>query len=328
MTPTHQTALQPGFLAFHSNRSEDLAEVVINWMRRHPLSPLEEEIVLVQSNGMAEWVKMELARMGGRELLNSLRKRQPFRQGRDLSALPLEDMHAHAHPLLAAWGRQGRDFIRQLDVFDDAQQSKQQFDLPRIDLFDDTPEDEHTPLLKQVQNRIRDLVSLSDLEHTPMPLASSDQSIVFHSAHSKVRELEILHDQLLHLLAAPAQNTALSPREVIVMVPDIEQMAPAIRAVFGQYKRHDKRFIPFDIADMSAKTSSPLIGAMDWLLQLPHKRCCMSELVDLLEVPAIASRFGIDPDSLPRLTQWMEGAGADWPCVSACTRLGLRLERP
>lgn len=65
MTPTNQTDLQPGFLAFHSNRSEDLAEVVINWMRRHPLSPLEEEIVLVQSNGMAEWVKMELARMGG-----------------------------------------------------------------------------------------------------------------------------------------------------------------------------------------------------------------------------------------------------------------------
>ena len=55
----------PGFIAFHSNRSEDLAEVVISWIRRHPLNPLEEEIILVQSNGMAEWVKMELARMGG-----------------------------------------------------------------------------------------------------------------------------------------------------------------------------------------------------------------------------------------------------------------------
>ncbi len=40
-------ALQSGFVAFHSNRSEQLAEVVINWIRRHPLNPLEEEVILV-----------------------------------------------------------------------------------------------------------------------------------------------------------------------------------------------------------------------------------------------------------------------------------------
>ena len=55
----------------------------------------------------------------GRELLRSDRRRHPLRQGRDLAALSLEDMHAHAHPLLAAWGRQGRDFVRQLDAFDE-----------------------------------------------------------------------------------------------------------------------------------------------------------------------------------------------------------------
>ena len=519
MNPIHHTPLKPGLLAFHSNRSENLAEVVINWIHQHPLSPLQEEIILVQSNGMAEWVKMEIARIGGicaatrvelpsrflwrtyrqvlgreavpsdspldktpmlwrlmqllpnlltepnfapvagflsadepdrllqlatkladlfdqyqnyradwleawaqeedilvlangsktevppeqrwqpllwravlstlnehqlqcirpklqprvlahldsgaplahpvaqrvivfgmsqiawttlqalaalatqaqvilavpnpcrfywgdimdgRELLHSLRKRQSFKHARDLSTLALEDMHAHAHPLLAAWGRLGRDFIRQLDVFDDAQHSQRQFEIPRIDWFDDTPEDAQTPLLKQVQNRIRDLVSLTDPEHTPPTLQASDHSIVFHSAHSKVRELEILHDQLLHLLATTQQTTPLKPRDVIVMVPDIEQMAPAIRAVFGQYKRHDARFIPFDIADMSAKASSALIGAMDWLLELPQVRCSMSELVDLLEVPAMAARFGIEQEALPKLTEWMAGAGIRW----------------
>ena len=65
MNSTHSSLLQPGFLAFHSNRSEKLADVVISWLRRHPLAPLEEEVILVQSNGMAEWVKMEMARMGG-----------------------------------------------------------------------------------------------------------------------------------------------------------------------------------------------------------------------------------------------------------------------
>lgn len=67
--------------------------------------------------------------------------------------------------------------------------------------------------------------------------------MVFHLAHSPVRELEILHDQLLQLLAqassGPGAPAALNPRDVIVMVPDIEPMAPAIRAVFGQYKPTD-----------------------------------------------------------------------------------------
>ena len=525
--------LKPGFLAFHSNRAENLAEVVISWIGRHPLSPLEEEVVLVQSNGMAEWFKMEMARMGGvcaatrvelpsrflwrtyrqvlgreavpssspldkipmiwrlmqllpelilrpdfapvagflkadepdrmlqlaskladlfdqyqnyradwleawangvdrltlsngsfcelppdqrwqaqlwravlqtldprqqqairprlhqqflarlgsadplagkvaqrvivfgmsqmplttlqamaalaphsqvmlaipnpcryhwadimdgRELLQAQRRRHPLREGRDLASLPLEDMHAHAHPLLAAWGRQGRDFIRQLDEFDDAVQARKKFELARIDLFDESEETAQTQLLGQVQNRIRDLTPL--VEHEKVPIAPADRSIVFHSAHSVVRELEILHDQLLTLLAKPIPTLTgdsigesahgselpapLNPRDVIVMVPDIERMAPAIRAVFGQYKRQDDRYIPFDISDMSAKASSPLIGAMDWLLRLPLERCRMSELVDLLEAVPIATRFGIDQESLPKLTQWMVGAGIRW----------------
>ena len=40
----------------------------------------------------------------GRELLQMQRRRHPLRNGRDLAAMPLEEMHAHAHPLLAAWG--------------------------------------------------------------------------------------------------------------------------------------------------------------------------------------------------------------------------------
>jgi len=521
-TPTPR--LQPGFVAFHSNRAENLAEVVASWLQRSPLPPLTEEVILVQSNGMAEWMKMELARRGGvcaatrvelpsrflwrtyrqvlgaqavpsespldklpmgwrlmqllpgllaepamasvfapvagflqgddperllqlatqladlydqyqnyrsdwleawatghdhvllangtaqalapdqlwqsalwrallntlsaaeqqcirprlhqqvlqrlasgapleqpvaqrvtafgmsqmpaatlqalaalaphsqvilaipnpcrfywgdimdgRELLRSLRRRQPLRKAQALDDVPLQDMHAHAHPLLAAWGRQSRDFVRQLDVFDDAEHSKKQFALAKIDYFDDSEEGPHTPLLQQVQNRIRDLVPLH--EHPECTIDAQDRSIVFHSAHSAVRELEVLHDQLLQALAQPqshAGQTSLNPRDIIVMVPDIEALAPAIRAVFGQYKRGDARHIPFDIADMGAQASSPLIAAVAWLLRLPAQRCRMSELVDLLEVPAVAARFGIAPESLPQLTQWMAGAGIRW----------------
>ena len=53
--------IQPGLIALHSNRTETLAEAVFAWLPQHPLPPLEEDIVLVQSNGVAEWFKMALA---------------------------------------------------------------------------------------------------------------------------------------------------------------------------------------------------------------------------------------------------------------------------
>ena len=55
------STLPPGFIAFHSNRLESLTDIMLTFMQREALSPLEEDIILVQSNGMAEWVKMELA---------------------------------------------------------------------------------------------------------------------------------------------------------------------------------------------------------------------------------------------------------------------------
>ena len=264
--------------------------------------------------------------MDGRELLQLERRRQPLRQGRDLAAVSLETMHAHAHPLLAAWGRQGRDFVRQLDAFDDAQQAQQRFALPRIDLFGEDAEVDggpDMPLLAQVQQRIRDLVPLA--EHPAHATDATDRSLVFHTAHSAVREVEVLHDQLLQLLADPPGGAPLYPRDIVVMVPDIDTRAAAIRAVFGQYPRHDARFIPFDIADLQARQSSPLVGALEWLLRLPQERCRLSALRDLLEVPAVAARFGVAVDALPRLAQWMAGSGIRWG-LNTAQRTGLGLE--
>ena len=250
----------------------------------------------------------------GRELLRQERRRHAHKGGRDLAQIPLEAMHAHAHPLLAAWARQSRDYVRQLDAFDTTSSTAAQWNWPRVDVYDEADAQDlaQAPLLTQVQQRIRDLVPVA--EHPPLAIAASDRSIVFHTAHGLVRELEVLHDQLLQLLAQPpgAGQAALAPRDVVVMLPSIEEAAPAVRAVFGQYGRHDARHIPFDIADVGARASSPLVTALQWLLHLPQQRCRLSELCDLLDVPAVADRMGLAADALPQLTQWMAGAGIRW----------------
>ncbi|WP_317204916.1 exodeoxyribonuclease V subunit gamma [Janthinobacterium sp.] len=240
----------------------------------------------------------------GRELLRAAHKRQQLRKGEDLGQIPLEELHAHSHPLLASWGRQGRDFIRMLDEFDNDSAAAGRADNLRIDLFG---EDESDSLLAQVQGAIRELRPLHEHEGAAPPPA--DRSIEFHVAHSVQREVEVLHDQLLAMFGA---GQGLRPREVVVMVPDIDTFTAAIHAVFGQHKRSDARFIPFEIGDVNDRSVNPLLVALEWLLRLPQQRCRQSEVRDLLDVPGLAARFGLGGDDLPTLGAWIEGAGVRW----------------
>ncbi|MES2349073.1 MAG: exodeoxyribonuclease V subunit gamma [Pseudomonadota bacterium] len=244
----------------------------------------------------------------GRDLLRSAHRRQQLRNGQDLGAIPLEELHAHSHPLLASWGRQGRDFIRMLDEFDEASAAAaaENDDVAplRIDLFS---EGEGDTLLSQVQAAIRDLLPLS--EHPQVPPSDDDRSIEFHITHSVQREVEVLHDRLLKMFA---DDGKLRPRDVVVMVPDIDTFSAAIHAVFAQYRRSDPRYVPFEIGDVNDRSVNPLLVALEWLLRLPQQRCRQSEVRDLLDVPALAARFGLSQDDLPTLGLWIEGAGVRW----------------
>ena len=57
----HAQDLTPGLMIIHGNRLESLRELVVDWLRAHPLAPLENEVMLVQSNGIAQWLQMALA---------------------------------------------------------------------------------------------------------------------------------------------------------------------------------------------------------------------------------------------------------------------------
>jgi len=252
----------------------------------------------------------------GRELLRAAYKRQQAKNGTSLAEIPPEQMHAHCHPLLASWGRQGRDFVRMLDEFDNGEASK--FTNMRVDLFSDEAGE---CLLNQVQAAIRDLLPLS--EHPQVPPPTDDRSIEFHIAHSAQREVEVLHDQLLSWFAEESEDP-LRPRDVVVMMPDIETFSAAIHAVFEQHKRSDPRYIPFEIGDVKDRSVNPLLVALEWLLRLPQQRCRQSEVRDLLDVPAVARRFGIEEDDLATLGHWIEGASIRWG-LDAGHRAGLGL---
>ncbi|MFD2645248.1 exodeoxyribonuclease V subunit gamma [Pseudomonas japonica] len=241
-----------------------------------------------------------------KDLLRHQYKRQQRKNGMS-APIDAESLHQHAHPLLAAWGKQGRDYINLLDSYDDPASYRTAFSDGRIDLFS---EDQPQHLLGQMQDDILELRPLGETRERWSEVdPKKDPSVRFHIAHSAQREVEILHDQLLARFSA---DPSLRPRDVIVMVPDINTYAPHIRAVFGQLERGDKRFIPFTLTDQGQRGRDPLLIALEHLLKLPDSRFPVSEILDLLDVPALRARFAIKESDLPTLHRWIEGAGVRW----------------
>ncbi|WP_298445488.1 exodeoxyribonuclease V subunit gamma [uncultured Ferrimonas sp.] len=209
--------------------------------------------------------------------------------------------HNMVNPLLAAWGKQGRDYIGMLYEYDQPQEYQGNFQ--QIDLFEAPQGDS---LLQQLQQGIFDLAPLPT---TPQPVAAADDSVQLVLAHSRQREVEILHDQLLRRFA---ENPELRPSDVIVMMPDVAQYAPYIEAVFGRLPRSDNRYLPFTIADRPQRGHQVMLLALETLFGLNNARFAVSELLDLLAVPALRARFDIDQSELPLLQRWVEQAGIRW----------------
>ena len=259
-----------------------------------------------------------------KDLLRAERKRQQRRPGMP-AELAETELHLHAQPLLAAWGKQGRDYLRLLDEFDEQQAYRGLFEgeALRIDLFDsplgEAPqkaekaaqtEEAEPSLLRQLQDDILELRPLRETRATwPAVAPARDRSLRFQVAHSALREVEILHDQLL---AAFSEDPTLKPRDILVMVPDVDQYAAAVQAVFGRLDADDPRHIPFTLSDQASRHRLPLLIALEQLLRLPELRLSVSDLLDLLEVPAVRARFGIPESGLPTLRRWIEGAGIRW----------------
>lgn len=277
------------------------------------LSRFSQVVLCVHNPSQFYWADI----VSDRELLKAERKRGASHP--TLSQIDDADqLHQHANPLLAAWGKQGRDYIRLLDEFDNPDEYRASFQTPdqKIDIFSEHGTGQAPCLLHQLQNDIYNLTPLQETRDEQRELDSNqdgslpaDGSIAFHDAHSPQREVEILHDQLL---AAFNADATLRPRDIMVMVPDINVYAPHIQAVFGRYTPGRKRHIPFTISDQGQRHHEPVLIALETLMSLPRSRFGVSEIISLLEVPGIRDRFEIAEEEIPLARRWVEGANIRW----------------
>ncbi|EFM2061257.1 exodeoxyribonuclease V subunit gamma [Escherichia coli] len=208
------------------------------------------------------------------------------------------------NPLLASWGKLGRDYIYLLSDLENSQE---------LDAFVDVTPDN---LLHNIQSDILELenraiagVNLEEFSRSDNKrlLDLQDSSVTFHVCHSPQREVEVLHDRLLAMLE---EDPTLTPRDIIVMVADIDSYSPFIQAVFGSAPAD--RYLPFAISDRRARQSHPVLEAFISLLSLPDSRFVSEDVLALLDVPVLAARFDITEEGLRYLRQWVNESGIRW----------------
>jgi exodeoxyribonuclease V gamma subunit len=214
------------------------------------------------------------------------------------------------HPLLISMGRVGQEF-HSLVLGENGEWDEALFEEPK-----------RGSLLRELQ---ADIYAV-DLPPRAGRKAPVDCSLQIHSCHGALREVEVLHDQLLHLFQTLDD---LAPHEVVVMTPDIESYAPLIRAVFDNPEDPTSR-IPFTIADRHPRAASAVVDAFLSLLEMEATALPINEVLTRLETTAVSRRFGIGADELQLLYPRCRDAHINWGYDAAHrdTSIGIESESP
>lgn len=323
--PTHIAACAEAFVdavGKFNRRPPALAERV-SLFGLSTLAPVYVRIL----DALSKWTEIHLFVLSpSREFWAEIRsereslRRMTAESGDDLEAILRREA---GNPLLASLGKLGREFQEILESTDYREDD--------VDLYEEAASTSVLSTLQADMLHLRYRAAGAEAE----PLAIADDSIAVHACHSPTREVEVLHEQLRHLFETDGN---LNPQDVIVMSPDIDAYAPLIEAVFGgavdgaspdasfdkaQDRLRDGRSeaaasgrtagrIPFRIADRRLRATEDVVHALLAILGVMGGRMTASQVVDLLELDAVRTRFGIAAAQLDDLRAWIGEAGIRW----------------
>jgi len=145
-------------------------------------------------------------------------------------------------------------------------------------------------------------------------LDPGDRSVQVHACHGIARQVDVLREVLLGLLA---DDPTLEPRDVLVMCPDIDTYAPLIEAGFGLGdvvgdSGHPAHRLRVRLADRSPVQTNPLLAVARTLLDIAGGRAPATQVLDLARADPVRRRFGFGDDDLEQLDVWARESGVRW----------------
>ncbi len=220
-----------------------------------------------------------------------------------------DDWRLSVPSLEARFGRLGAEFQQLLEGSGDTQlgesQQKDLFAAAASGAEAGTPSQAPRPasLLEQLQEALVDPDQAQPLERPP-----GDSSLEFHACPGRLRQVQILRDRLLQLLAADA---SLTPRDILVMTPQVEEFAPLVAAVFGD-RAATGIDLPWRLTDRSQQDQGGLATSLLALLRLGGERLTASGLDALFSHSPLLETLGLGASELSDLGELLQRAGFRW----------------
>lgn len=199
------------------------------------------------------------------------------------------------HPLAKAFGGQGQ-VLQRLLVAQGATVTA---------LHDESASGPDT-LLARLQQELASTGERRADGSSGLTLSADDTSLRVHAAHGKLRELEIIRDQIGHAFVS---DRTLKPHDVLLLVPDISDWAPLVQSVFGA--NDGSVNIPFAVADRRRRDESVATAVLR-LLSLEGGRLTYSEVFGVLEQPAAYRAAGLDDGQVEYLARTTRDANVRW----------------
>lgn len=200
-----------------------------------------------------------------------------------------------ANPLLACFGKLGREFIHNLYTTG----SGNHYEWHNYQV--ETEPAVQQSLLGQLQNDI--------YFNKYTQLSISDDSVSIHSSHTTLREIENLRQFILKQIDL---NKDLDLNDIIVICPSIEAYSPAIDSIFGSAPYDSKTYIPYRICDRSKPAADPMIDFCLNLFELHRSRFTTQDVLKLLAFEGFIERIKLSTDLLADIKHLIDTAGIRW----------------
>lgn len=191
--------------------------------------------------------------------------------------------------LLTGWGRVIQDSFGLFFAYDAFINAYEEID---------TVEPEPDSLLHKIQHDIFTAAATTADRQPVSPQDINDGSITINACYTVAREVEVLYNYLVHLVAQ--RKESLSPRDIVVMVSDIDAYAPYIKAVFNNAPYTFR----YTIADESYTDNDNLFNALHAILTMNEENFTSEAVMQLLDFSYIRKRFNLqDPVLIRRIIE-------------------------
>lgn len=141
-------------------------------------------------------------------------------------------------------------------------------------------------------------------------------SVQIHRAHELSRQVEVLHDALLH---AFTEIPGLQPHDIVILCPDMATAAPLLTATFdrdvevsdGNGGTHSIR-IPLVVADRGLRQVSDGTQVLAQILSIVTSRASKTAVLGLLCSPAVLRANGLSSDVVNLWWKIVGRTGINW----------------